>query len=88
MKGKTCCVTGHRDLPQKEINHVIISLMVTFFSFMADASFGIVREIPADTIISKCLYGHHKIIPNFSAFHIWILFDSLDRHKKLSRIFL
>lgn len=22
MKGKTCCVTGHRDLPQKEINHV------------------------------------------------------------------
>ena len=24
MKGKTCCVTGHRDLPQKEINHVRI----------------------------------------------------------------
>ena len=22
MEGKTCCVTGHRDLPQKEINHV------------------------------------------------------------------
>ena len=21
MEGKTCCVTGHRDLPQKEINH-------------------------------------------------------------------
>ncbi len=22
MKGKTCCVTGHRDVPQKEINHI------------------------------------------------------------------
>ena len=26
MKGKTCCVTGHRDLPQKEINHVKAAL--------------------------------------------------------------
>lgn len=23
MKGKTCCVTGHRDLPQNEINKII-----------------------------------------------------------------
>ena len=22
MKGKTCCVTGHRDLPQNEINKI------------------------------------------------------------------
>lgn len=22
MEGKTCCVTGHRDIPQKEINHI------------------------------------------------------------------
>lgn len=22
MEGKTCCVTGHRDVPQKEINHI------------------------------------------------------------------
>lgn len=26
MEGKTCCVTGHRDLPQKEINHVKAAL--------------------------------------------------------------
>ena len=26
MEGKTCCVTGHRDLPQKEINHVKTAL--------------------------------------------------------------
>ncbi len=26
MKGKTCCVTGHRDLPQKEINRVKAAL--------------------------------------------------------------
>jgi len=22
MEGKTCCITGHRDIPQKEINHI------------------------------------------------------------------
>jgi len=26
MKKKTCCVTGHRDLPQKEINRVKVAL--------------------------------------------------------------
>ncbi len=26
MKGRTCCVTGHRDLPQKEINRVKAAL--------------------------------------------------------------
>ena len=26
MQTKTCCVTGHRDLPQKEINHVKAAL--------------------------------------------------------------
>lgn len=26
MKGKTCCVTGHRDLPQNEINKVKAAL--------------------------------------------------------------
>lgn len=26
MKGKTCCVTGHRDLPQNEINKIKASL--------------------------------------------------------------
>ena len=26
MKKKTCCVTGHRDLPQREINHVKVAL--------------------------------------------------------------
>ena len=26
MEGKTCCVSGHRDLPQKEINHVKAAL--------------------------------------------------------------
>ncbi len=26
MQKKTCCVTGHRDLPQKEINHVKAAL--------------------------------------------------------------
>ena len=26
MKGKTCCVTGHRDLPQNEINKVKVAL--------------------------------------------------------------
>ena len=22
MKGKTCCITGHRDVPDKEINSI------------------------------------------------------------------
>ena len=26
MEGKTCCVTGHRDIPQKEINKVKAAL--------------------------------------------------------------
>ena len=26
MKGKTCCVTGHRDLPQNEINKIKAAL--------------------------------------------------------------
>ena len=26
MKGKTCCVTGHRDLPQNEINKIKTAL--------------------------------------------------------------
>ncbi len=26
MRKKTCCVTGHRDLPQKEINYVKAAL--------------------------------------------------------------
>ncbi len=26
MIEKTCCVTGHRDIPQKEINHVRAAL--------------------------------------------------------------
>ena len=26
MKGKTCCVTGHRDLPQNEINKIKTTL--------------------------------------------------------------
>ena len=26
MEGKTCCVTGHRDLPQKEIGRVKAAL--------------------------------------------------------------
>ena len=26
MRNKTCCVTGHRDLPQKEINYVKAAL--------------------------------------------------------------
>ncbi len=28
MRKKTCCVTGHRDLPQKEINYVKAALGV------------------------------------------------------------
>lgn len=27
MKKKTCCVTGHRDLPQNQINYVKAALL-------------------------------------------------------------
>ena len=36
MEGKTCCVTGHRDLPQKEINHVKTALRREIDSAVAD----------------------------------------------------
>ena len=36
MEGKTCCVTGHRDLPQKEINHVKAALQREIDSAVAD----------------------------------------------------
>lgn len=36
MEGKTCCVTGHRDLPQKEINHVKAALRREIDSAVAD----------------------------------------------------
>lgn len=36
MEGKTCCVTGHRDLPQKEINYVKTALRREIDSAVAD----------------------------------------------------
>ena len=36
MEGKTCCVTGHRNLPQKEINHVKAALRREIDSAVAD----------------------------------------------------
>ena len=36
MKEKTCCVTGHRDLPQKEINRVKAALRREIDSAVAD----------------------------------------------------
>ena len=36
MEGKTCCVTGHRNLPQKEINHVKAALRREINSAVAD----------------------------------------------------
>ncbi len=36
MEGKTCCVTGHRNLPQKEINHVKTALRREIDSAVAD----------------------------------------------------
>ena len=36
MEGKTCCVTGHRDLPQKEIGRVKAALRREIDSAVAD----------------------------------------------------
>ena len=36
MEGKTCCVTGHRDLPQKEIGRVKTALRREIDSAVAD----------------------------------------------------
>ena len=36
MQKKTCCVTGHRDLPQKEINHVKVTLRREIEKAVAD----------------------------------------------------
>lgn len=36
MRKRTCCVTGHRDLPQKEINRVKAALRREMDSAVAD----------------------------------------------------
>ena len=36
MKKRTCCVTGHRDLPQREINHVKAALRQEIVKAIAD----------------------------------------------------
>jgi len=36
MQGKTCCVTGHRDVPQKEINHIKAELQREVDKAVAD----------------------------------------------------
>ena len=36
MQKKTCCVTGHRDLPQKEINRVKTALRKEIEKAVAD----------------------------------------------------
>ena len=45
MKGKTCCVTGHRDLPQNEINKIKAALE---------------HEIDAAVTDGWCSYFHHQ----------------------------
>ena len=56
MKGKTCCVTGHRDLPQKEINHVKAALRREIDCAVAD---GFTRL----TVLSPCCWVWY-MIPN------------------------
>ena len=36
MKKKTCCVTGHRDLPQNQINYVKAALLREIEKSVAD----------------------------------------------------
>ena len=36
MQKKTCCVTGHRDLPQKEINRIKAALRKAIEKAVAD----------------------------------------------------
>ena len=36
MKKKTCCVTGHRDLPQNQINYVKAALLHEIEKAVAD----------------------------------------------------
>ena len=43
MKGKTCCVTGHRDLPQNQINYVKAALLREIEKSVAD---GLQMDLP------------------------------------------
>ena len=63
MKGKTCCVTGHRDLPQNEINKIKAALeheidaAVTdgFTCFMSGFADGVDQYL---SLIHICCDGH------------------------------
>ncbi len=57
MKGKTCCVTGHRDLPQKEISHVKAALRREIDCAVADG---------VDSILQKSYWKRKRRIRRWS----------------------
>ena len=52
MEGKTCCVTGHRDLPQKEINHVKAALRREIDSAVADGFTRFIGSLTVEILIT------------------------------------
>ena len=53
MEGKTCCVTGHRDLPQKEIGRVKAALRREIDSAVAELIAVIPYQKRLDSLMTK-----------------------------------
>lgn len=74
MKGKTCCVTGHRDLPQNEINKIKAALEHEIDAAVTDG-FTCFMSGFADGVDAKChlspILAHILYVLRYCLFRVW-----------------